>query len=259
MKVAMMQPTFLPWQGFFELIRRADAFVFLDDFQYCHRSYHQRNRLFLSTGRPDWVTVPVRRVHGARMALNAVQIDDAAPWRGKLLKQLQANYGRSPHFAAVYPPVADWLARPAASLADQNIGFILLVLELLGWQRPLHRSSAYRCDGVRSDRLLALLRQLGASEYLSARGSFDYMREDAVFPVPDIEVKFQNFVPPPYPQVGATGSFVPALSVLDALFNVGAEGTARLISAGTSHWLDWRALGAAQQTANTSGEWHGII
>lgn len=259
MKLAMSQPAFLPWQGFFELIWRSELFILLDDFQFSNHSYHQRNRLFVGPGKSDWATVPVLKANAFQSPLNAVRIDEAAPWRKKMLRRLQHSYARAPYFDAIMPPVAAWLDTRAGSLAEQNIAFITLVLELLGWQRQLVRSSAYPGPGARSQRVLELLRAHGASSYLSARGSFGYMHEDGVFPVPDIELRFQQFVPQPYRQVGADGQFVPSLSVLDALFNVGPQETARLISSGTTHWLDWQGMiDTLAPGACISGEMHGI-
>jgi hypothetical protein len=249
--VAMMQPSFLPWQGFFELVWRSEAFILLDDFQFSNQSYHQRNRLFVAPGAADWWTVPVHKAQASKMPLNRVRVDDSAPWRKKMLKRLQANYARAPFFDAVYPEIEAWLAAPAGSLAELNIAFIELVLRLFGWQRVLHRSSAFPSEALRSQRVLALLREFGATGYLSARGSFGYMQEDGDFPVPGIEVQFQDFVARPYRQVGSPGEFVPCLSVLDALFNIGPRETAALASAGTQEWCGW------QQMVNT-GETHGI-
>lgn len=247
----MMQPAFLPWQGFFELVFRSDVFILLDDFQFSNQSYHQRNRLFVAPGSVDWWTVPVHKAQASKTPLNQVRIDDGAPWRKKMQRRLQANYARAPFYDAVYPHVAAWLARGDASLAELNIGFIELVLGLFGWERSLHRSSAYPDTALRSQRVVGLLRQFGATGYLSARGSFGYMREDGLFPVPGIDLRFQNFVAEPYRQVGSPDAFVPCLSVLDALFNIGPRASAALAAAGTTEWHDW------QHMTNT-GELHGI-
>lgn len=246
-----MQPAFLPWQGFFELVFRSDAFILLDDFQFSNQSYHQRNRLFVAPGKVDWWTVPVHKAHASKTPLNQVRIDDGAPWRRKMLGRLHGNYARAPFYDAVYPRVEAWLARGDESLAELNIAFIELVLALFGWEREVHRSSAYPDAAQRSQRVVGLLRQFGATGYLSARGSFGYMQEDGVFPVPGIEVHFQDFAAQPYRQAGSPGQFVPCLSVLDALFNVGPQETARLAAAGTTEWRDWQHM-------IKTGEPHGI-
>jgi hypothetical protein len=98
-------------------------------------------------------------------------------------------------------------------------------------------------EGQRSARVLDLLRRTGARTYLCARGSFEYMTEDQLFPVDDIDVRFQDFAPPPYQQRRADG-FVSHLSVLDALFEVGVGETRRLVLAGQRAWTPWRAMPA---------------
>jgi hypothetical protein len=239
MKVAMMQPAFLPWQGFFELIYQADVFVLLDDFQFSVQSYHQRNRLFISPTQVGWYTVPAIKSGAFGQPLNHTRIDDSVPWRRKMLERLRQNYSKAPSFAEVFPPVADWLAIRSPSLAEQNQGFIQLVMELLGWKRELLISSAHPSSSERSERVLELLRWCGATRYYAARGACDYMREDAVFPVAKIEVLFQDFVPQPYAQVGSPGTFIPRLSILDALFNLGPEETARVLAQSSERWLHW--------------------
>lgn len=253
MKVAMMQPAFLPWQGFFELIYQADVFVLLDDFQFSAQSYHQRNRLFVSPGQTGWYTVPVVKSGFFRQPLNRTCIDESVPWRRKMLERLRQNYGKAPFFTALFPPVAAWLAAPAASLAEQNLGFIRLVLNFLGWEQELRFSSERPSASARSERVLELLNWCGASRYYAARGAFGYMREDGVFPVPEIEVLFQDFAPLPYSQAGSRDVFVPGLSVLDALFNLGPEETALLIAGGTERWLAWDDIvGCCAGTASGS-------
>lgn len=259
MIVAMMQPSFLPWQGFFELVLRSDTFILLDDFQFSNQSYHQRNRLFVAPGTTDWWTVPVHKAQASKTPLNAVRIDERAPWRRKMLKRLEANYARAPFFCEIEPHIAAWLARETPSLAELNIGFIEMVLRMFGWERRLLRSSAFPSEAVRSERVACLLRAVGATGYLSARGSFGYMHEDGLFPLPDIDAKFQDVAAQPYRQVGSPAQFVPCLSVLDALFNVGPRETARLVGAGTSRWSDWQAMiNTLQPAAGASGETHGV-
>lgn len=239
MNVAMMQPSFLPWQGFFELIYRADIFIFLNDFQFSIQSYHQRNRLFTGPGKVDWYTVPVVKSLSFGAPLNAACIDESSHWRKKMLNRLRHNYGRASFFDEIFPKVENWLAVPATSLADQNMAFIRLVLDLFGWEKELKFSSDYRSDALRSRRVLELLRECGATRYYAANGSFGYMHEEGVFPVTDVDVVFQDFVPKSYTQVGSPGKFVPFLSVLDSLFNIGSEDSAQIIVSGTNEWREW--------------------
>lgn len=238
----MMQPTFLPWQGYFGLIAASDTFVFLDDFQFSPQSWHQRNRLFLSKGVAGWYTVPVQTGGVFPLALNRAAVDPSTLWRDKMWKRLEQNYGKTPHFPAHSEALRDWLYSSPASLADFNIAFIRFVCDALDLHPEFRLSSEQASASVRSDRVLELLAWTQATEYYSARGSFDYMATDGVFPTADVDVLFEDFVPEAYQQAGSDGEFVPSLSVLDALLNVGPDETMRLIRAGTKPWSSWQDM-----------------
>ena len=107
MNVAMMQPAFMPWQGFFELIYRAERFVFLDDFQFSVQSYHQRNRLFVNKGQVDWYSVSVMKSVSFGAPLNETKLNETIPWRQKMWKRLQQNYAKAPFYAAIAPAVGN--------------------------------------------------------------------------------------------------------------------------------------------------------
>lgn len=242
MNVAMMQPAFMPWLGYFELIYRSDRFIFLDDFQFSVQSYHQRNRLFVNRGQVDWYTVPVQKSVSFKAPLNETVINEKIPWRKKAWKRIQANYSKAPYYDEIAPIIEDWLLTPAGSLAAQNIAFIKTACSLMGIKRDFRYSSQYPSESQRSARVLELLRHCGANRYYCARGSFGYMLEDTVFPVNDIEVLFQDFKPQPYYQVCAIDGFIPFLSVVDSLLNVGPEATLAMIQTGTGKWLPWSGM-----------------
>ncbi|HKS25310.1 MAG TPA: WbqC family protein [Thermoanaerobaculia bacterium] len=239
--VALMQPTFLPWLGYFELIDAADTFVLLDDFQLSYRSFHRRNRLFVTRGEAGWYSLPVR-AGSSRARLNEAPIADEPPWREPMWKRIEANYARAPFFDAVAPAVREWLFAPAESVAAMNSAFIARVCEILGIATKFRRSSEHPSGAKRSTRILELLEWCGASRYRCAHGSFDYMRDDGVFPAAHVEVLFQDHVPVPYPQIGSPEEFVPYLSVLDALFNAGPQRTLELVRGGTKRWLTWSEM-----------------
>lgn len=238
----MMQPAFMPWQGFFELIYKAGRFIFLDNFQFSVQSYHQRNRMFVNKGQVGWYTVPMQKGMSFGAPLNEAKINESTAWRKKMAKAIRFNYLKAPYFNEIFPYIEKWLLTPAASLAAQNISFIKLVCGLLGFEREFLCSSAYQAENKRSLRVLELLRWSNASHYFCAQGSFEYMHEDNVFPVSDVEILFQDFKPQPYAQAGAVDAFVPYLSILDALMNIGAADSAELVRGGTSKWLTWEDM-----------------
>lgn len=254
----MMQPSFLPWQGYFELIYRAERFVFADDFQFSRKSFHQRNRLFLDIrkAKVDWYSVPI--LQGSyQLPLNRVRIAEAPPWRRKMWRQICGSYSRTEYFPRLAGPLEKWLLTPFESLAAQNIAFIQAACELMGMVREFRTSSSRPSSLPRSQRALDLLHWCEADTYLSPRGSFGYLKPDGLFPVEGITVLFQDFRPRPYTQTGLVGEFVPYLSVLDALFNVGPEATLQLIRYGTPKWLTWDEMMTLDMTAPSHDEGAG--
>ena len=241
LSVAMMQPTFLPWQGYFELIYCSDIFIFLDDFQFSSQSYHQRNRLMVNKNMADWYTVPVKKKISFKKPLNETKINNNLPWKKKLLKRIKQNYSKAKFFNEVMPVIEKWISINYTSLADLNINFIKDICNAFKWNTEYIYSSSYSTNTDRSQRVLELLHKLKARQYYCANGSFGYMLQDGIFPVYDIEIFFQNFIPKEYHQVLST-DFIPYLSVLDALFNIGFEDTANLIIYGTENWLTWQDM-----------------
>ena len=238
-----MQPTFLPWQGYFALIAAADVFVFLDDFQFQRHSFHQRNRLRLADGSTTWITVPVAHSGDDFPALDRARPLIDPKWRRRVQVTLDQSYGRAAWHGELRPAVDAWIAEEWESLAAMNTAFIRWVAGLLGFAPHWASSSGAGIGGERSERVLALLGHFDARTYLCAQGAFDYMVDDGVFPVPDVEVVFQAFEPVPYAQRRAP-EFVSHLSVLDALFEVGPDATRDLVLAGQRNWDSWDAIAA---------------
>lgn len=243
MNASIMQPNFLPWQGFFELLARSDIFVLLDDVQLSVQGWNQRNRLFVNPGQVGWYTVPVKKKGFFRVPINQALINDAVPWRKKTWKRLVQNYGSLSFFQQFGPKVETWLKGGQLTMAELNVDFIRMVSKWLNFLPQFVKSSELGLRRERSAGVLDILERIGAKCYYSAAGSFGYMSEDGIFPASSIELLFQDFRPRPYEQVGAKEGFEPRLSILDALFNIGPEKTAELIITGTPHWRTWQEMG----------------
>ena len=247
MNIAMMQPAFMPWPGYFELIANADMFIFLNNFQFSVQSYHQRNRLFVDKGRVDWYIVPVLKTVSFKSQLNDTRIHEDIPWRKKMWMRIKTNYEKCEYFDSIRDELQIWLLTPSQSLASFNIGFIRLMCSHLCISTEFRNSSEFPVTADRSQRVLDLLRACGSTRYYCAKGAFDYMSEDKVFPVPDIEVLFQDFHQHRYYQRGSPQEFIPYLSVLDPMMNIGPEKTLAMIRQGTKKWLTWEEMRLQQQ------------
>ena len=223
---AIMQPTYLPYLGYFHLIAACDVFVFLDDVQFARRSWQSRNRI-LGPGGEVMLTVPVRK-HDRDTEVRAIQVSEGEPWRDKHLKAIALNYGRRPHFAEGFAFVEDALV-DSGPLAALNRRIVETASRRLGLSAEFVDAGALGCPGRRSEHLLAICRAVGADAYLSPMGSHDYMQDDAVFAAAGFPVRFQPFVEIAYPQ--GREPFVPYMSFVDALMNLGWSGLSDLIAA----------------------------
>ena len=237
-KVVLMQPQFLPWLGYLELIARADVFVFLDDFQFSRQGWGQRNRLFAGAGKVGIVTLPMRHEHNLDATFLDAREAETTAWRRKLRNLLSCNYRRAPYGAALLALADEWMAGSYANIAELEIALIEKIAAYLELRPRFVRSSTLGISGRRrSWRIHAILEALGAGTYFSAHGSFPYMKEDGVFPLANLPVYFQNHTPREYPQHGSD-QFVPRLSCLDVLANLPPD-QVRLKLRGTDWWQSW--------------------
>lgn len=230
MIVAIHQPNCLPWLGYFAKLARSDVFVFLDHVPLSKRSYTTRVQILVQ-GRPQWLSTPIRVAGQFAQRIDQTAFDDGVDWRRKHLRTLQMNYGKHPHFEAVFETVQPLLAPPADTLAQLNERVVVGIARELGITCRFLRSSDLDVPGLRSSALLAeIVVRAGGTRYLHGSGGAGY-QEPEVFRTAGVELVPQAFSHPTYPQ-GGTEVFVPGLSVLDALFNVGFAGVAALLAAG---------------------------
>lgn len=221
-----MQPTYLPYLGYFRLIRDSDLFVFLDDVQFERRSWQQRNRILGPHG-IKMLTVPVRHAPQATL-IKDIQLAEPERTAEEHKAALRLAYEGRP-FASENLVFSDRMMKPTPGLADLNISIIGAAKRLLDIDTPCLRSSKLQCGGKRSDRLLQICRRLGADQYLSTPGSADYLAADGVFAAAGVPVEFMDWKPQPYGQ--GHPEFVPYMCFLDAVANVGWKGARALIDA----------------------------
>ena len=230
MRIAIAQPTFLPWLGYFDLLDQCDRFVLLDSVQFEKQSWQQRNRIKTPTGL-QWLTVPVafRGRLGQRIA--DVEIREPEFWRDHL-RAIELNYRRAPHFERYFPAFSDLVRAESAkcNLAQLTTGLLRWLATEMGITTPMVRSSELGVQGKRTNLLAEICVSQGATAYLSPLGSAEYLlNELTILTGRGIEVSFQHYEHPAYRQLFPP--FQPYACVLDLLFNEG-EGALEIIRSG---------------------------
>jgi hypothetical protein len=221
MKVAISQPTYLPWLGYLDLIDQVDTFVLLDNVQFEKQSWQQRNRIKTPTGL-QWLTVPVL-FHGRfGQLINEVEIRDIEFWRHHL-RAIELNYRRTPFFDNYFDELGFQIAVTGSSpalIADLDLRLIEWFMELLGIRTRLMCSSQLKQTGRRTELLANICASLGATQYVSPLGSADYLLQELdVLVDKGIGVVFQHYEHPQYRQLFPP--FCPYASILDLIFNEG--------------------------------------
>ncbi len=215
MKVAIHQPQYLPWLGYFDKIDQADCFVLLDDVQFKKNEWQNRNRIKTAAGW-QWLTVPV--LHRFPQRICEVRINQTDPWSRKHLQALFSNYGSAPFFDLHRPFFEEIYGREWTLLVDLNVAAITYLAEALGIQTKLVLASSLPVPSEleATERLIAICQAVGADTYLSGVGGREYL-DLTLFKEAGIGVLFQAFQTRAYPQ--RFGAFVPDLSIVDLLFN----------------------------------------
>ena len=216
--VAIVQSSYIPWKGYFDLIRRADHVVLYDDAQYTIRDWRSRNRIKTKDGLL-WLSIPVE-VSGRRFQrVRDARIADPS-WNRRHWKTIAAAYARAPHFSTYRDALEDLYDRASSPwLSEVNRGLIEAMCAWLGITTPLSWSSEYPLAEGRSERLLDLCVQLGARHYVSGPSARAYL-DIPLFDRAGVSVSFLDYEGyAEYPQI--SGPFEHYVSALDLLLNVG--------------------------------------
>ncbi|HYW78561.1 MAG TPA: WbqC family protein [Thermoguttaceae bacterium] len=235
MIVTIHQPSYLPWIPFLEKGLRSDVFVLLDDVQFEKNSATNRNRIKTAQG-ATWLTVPVSR--NSHTPICGVQIPAAQ--RGffrKHRRTIEENYRKSPYFEIVADPLFDLLDRECSSLLDLNLQINRLWLKMAGYRGRVMLASQIDAGGTNWQRVLGICRTLGADTYLSGSSGADYLNL-AAFDDAGIRVLFQHCRYVEYPQQFPKVGFVPRLSALDLMMNVGVAAECRRLILSYCEWRD---------------------
>lgn len=213
MKLGIMQPYFLPYIGYWQLLAAVDVFVVYDNIQYTKKGWINRNR-FLQNGRDALFTIPLRKDSDF---LDISQRSVAPEFKPeKLLKQFDASYRKAPQFAIAFPIIAEVVLAKHKNLFDYIANSIRALAAWLGISTPIVVSSTVDIDHLLrgEQKVLALCKAMGATQYVNAIGGLELYRK-TTFADHGVELSFMRIRPIVYRQFA--GAFVPNLSIVDVL------------------------------------------
>jgi hypothetical protein len=220
--VAIVQSNYIPWKGYFDLIHLADEFILLDDVQYTRRDWRNRNAIKSPNGLL-WLTVPVSVKGRQFQAIQDTTISDPG-WSRRHWESLRHHYARAPYFAQYRPFFEELYRSSTESLLSQvNYRFLKGVCELLGIRTRLSWSRDYRLVDGKTERLVELCKQAGASTYLSGPSAKAYLDEER-FHTAGIAMRYMDYTGyPEYEQLFPP--FEHRVSIVDLIFNAGPDAT----------------------------------
>jgi hypothetical protein len=214
--VAVHQPNYLPWSGYFYKMLNANIFVFLDDVHFSKNSYINRNKIKGPQG-AQWLTVPVKA--SIHKVINEIGFSDSR-WSAKHLKTMDACYKKAPYYQWFRQPLAEILETPFATISELNKALIIQIAKWLDISCEFRSSSELKVTGSSDDRIIDIVKKVGGSVYLSGRGGGNY-QDAQKFLNAGIVLKYYDFSPQVYSQLW--GDFQSGLSIIDLLFNTGPD------------------------------------
>lgn len=233
MRVTIHQPDMMPWIGLFNKIYNSETWVVLD-----HTLNNPRDAAFwgrrvqiLVNKSASWLSLPLakpRQTGVLGIPVKDLEFNDSDPKVYiKALKTVELNYKKSQFFDEIFPIVESHLLSNEMNMSKRNMAFIIEVMKILNINTKVIYSSSMNCVERSTKLLVEILKKLNAKKYICGGGAVGY-QEDELFRVNQIELKYNNYSPTPYHQNGID-NFIPGLSIIDALFQVGINETERLV------------------------------
>lgn len=220
--IAIMQPTFFPWIGYFALADRVDEFVILDNVQFDKRSWQQRNRIKTPQG-PQFLTVPVKSKGKSNQLIKDVEIlqeGDRNPLK-KFLSSIEQNYRKSDYFSNYIDDIVTLLGVSHKNLLSLNMAILKWSWDVLDIKTPMTKASALAVTGFKDELLVNICKNRGAEVYLSPPGSKIYLDHSETFNRAGIEIVYHKYQHPEYTQLH--GVFEPYMGILDLILNEGEK------------------------------------
>tara|TARA_B100001123_G_C15285008_1_gene1015311 strand:+ start:187 stop:864 length:678 start_codon:yes stop_codon:yes gene_type:complete len=219
--ITIHQPNFLPYPGFFNKVKHSDIFVIYDTAQYVKGRWDNRNRL-RNKSNQIYLTIPIEDKSSFKFMFLDVNLPKSEIWKNKHLKSIHFNYSRAPFYGDYIDDIEKLYCVNTQSLSEFNIGFIKYFASMLDIKTKIILASDLDIASSKksSDALIDIAKSLGSKTYLSGPSGRDYL-DFTKFEKEGIDVKIQDYKMKPYYQVH--GEFIPNLSFLDMLLNVGPD------------------------------------
>ena len=223
--IVIVQSNYIPWKGYFDLINRADEFILFDDVQYTRRDWRNRNRIKT----PDslmWLTIPVE-IKGKYFQKIKDTVISNPGWKRNHWNSIVRNYSNAKYYRTYREFFEDlYLNTNERFLSKVNYRFLAAICKILGITTKLSWSMDYRLMEGRTERLVDLCKQTGATEYLSGPAAKPYL-DESLFAAEGINVTWMDYSGyPTYCQLFCP-PFIHEVSIIDLILNEGAEGAKR--------------------------------
>ena len=231
MKGVILQPTYLPWSGYFELINSSDIYVVFDHVQFERKSWQQKNRIKTANG-PIFLHVPVQKMP-LKTPICKIKISyEAGNFLEKHFKSIEQAYKRAPYFEKYRRDFENIYSKKHLLLRDLNVEIIKFICDILGIKKNIVFSSELNLNDegmAKTEKIVNICMKLGITEFYEPRGC-KTLFDESLFEKERISIDFQNFTHPEYPQLW--GEFIPYISVVDLIFNQGDK-SLDIIKSGT--------------------------
>ncbi len=223
-QVAICQPHYIPWIGYFEMIDRVDEFIFLDDVDVIHRDWKTRNRIRKerASSETKWLSVPIVHECRRKTPIFEARIGGDGNWRQTHFDAFTMVYAEAPFFVEANTLFERCLTPRAETIGDLNVHMVQRICAHLGIATPTRRASKTPTLGRKTEKLVALCEVAQATHYLANNGSAGYLDTER-FSAADIALAFQDYEHPTYEQKSGKQSlpFLSHLSVFDLIANHG--------------------------------------
>ena len=223
MNCVILQPSYIPWRGFFHQIHKADLFVFYDDVQYDKNGWRNRNRIKTSQGL-QWLTIPVRTkgsvVEG--IPINRIEVSWDKPWNLHHWRAIQFAYRKTPFFDEYKDFFEDMYSRQPILLADFTIQTTIELARIIGITHTkfMRSSELIGIEGEKTDRIISILEHVGADHYISGPSAREYIEVEN-FQYAGIQLEYMRYDYSEYNQLYPP--YEPQVSIIDLLFMTGSR------------------------------------